>query len=80
METRKQRPIRRKGIPVSDQGFDVTFEIVVGRVNFGEGDVTPLAAAMLVIADHHERMGDGGTYRLPGPHEDSQLAITLEVS
>lgn len=75
----KQRPIRTKRrIPEREQGFDVTYEINIGFVTFGEGEDSPVAAAMHLIGDHLWRNGEGGVYHFPGPNEDQ--VIRVEVS
>jgi hypothetical protein len=78
MEPRKVKPIRRSR-PVPPEGFEVMLEVPVGFVEmtFG-GDVTPMVAAMTIIANHHEESASKGVYRFPGPHGPVMVQVEVE--
>ncbi len=70
----------RSRITPEDQGFEVTREEVIGFVSFGNGEHSPPEAAMLLIGHHTDMEGNGGKYRFPGPHENSTITVTVEIS
>lgn len=61
-----------------DELFKVTREVVVGAVRHGSGRHTPQEAALLIIG---RDLADGneGTYRFPGPHENTTYTVNVEL-
>jgi len=71
-EYRRKTAERKVKRNVTPDGFDVT--CVVGRVTFGQGDMTPHEAALRVIGAH----GAEGTFTFP--HEDGRtVTVTVEI-
>jgi len=70
-------------------GFDITFETVVGRIEYGDGDQLPTEAAMARIGravatddlGNGMTVGRGGTFRFPlGEGNGQMIELALKVS
>lgn len=62
-------------VHVKDPGFDVTMEVVVGRVSLTDsGGRSPLDVAFGIIAGSAK----DGVYRFPGPDEGKTTVVTVE--
>lgn len=64
-------PIRETGVDLD--GFNVTIQHNIGRVEFGKGNVSPYEAAFQIIARH----GEAGTYRFPG-QDGGEIVVIVE--
>lgn len=64
----------REVVGTDEPGFNVTREVIVGRVSYHDsGRHNPIQAAFLLIADDAQ----DGTYRFPGEFEDGEIVVTV---
>jgi len=88
---KRRRPTSRRlatTAPVSESevrrpdGFDITYEAICGRVEYGDGNQSPGEAAMaqigrLVDGDGLRHFSSGGTFRFPGPDEGQTVEVKV---
>lgn len=51
MSERTSKTRQSRAVP-ADDGFNVVYQQVVGRIKFGDGELHPVAAAMVALGDH----------------------------